>query len=94
MQESAWPAAKTRLLPRFRGHLDEAGYAFSWKSCTETLRPISPINTPAEQQRGGIQRLKLGFFFRSFSLYEISCIFRFCYLKKNILKKERSFVIG
>ena len=60
MQESAWPFAT--LWPRFRGLLDEFGYEVSWESCTGTLLPISPINTPAEQQRGGIQRRELRVF--------------------------------
>ena len=55
-QESALPLAtlqpRKRGHPRFRGSLDEICYVVSWESCTETLLPISPINTPAEQQRG------------------------------------------
>ena len=46
-QECARPFAT--LWPRKRGLLDEFGYEVSWESCTGTLLPISPINTPAEQ---------------------------------------------
>ena len=70
------------IWPRFRGSLDEICYVISWESCTRTLLPISPINTPAEQQRGGSQRLKLGFFFRFFSLPKF-LVFSFLLFKEE-----------
>ena len=75
-------AAETRLWPHFRGHLDEVGYGFSWKSCTGTLLPISPINTPIEQQRGGIQRMKLRVLFRFF-LFPKFLVFSFLLFEKE-----------
>ena len=48
-RESAWHLATK--VPRFRGNPEAVGDAFSLRSCTGTLLPISPINTPAEQQR-------------------------------------------
>ena len=59
-RESAWPEAN--LWPRKRGQMDETGYQISWRSFTGTLLLPSPINTPAEQQRGGIQRGELRVF--------------------------------
>jgi len=67
-------AAETRPKPRFRGHMDESEYLLSWRSCTGTLLLPSPINTPAEQQRGRIQRRELRVFF-SFSLFKFLVIF-------------------
>jgi len=49
-------AAFPRQISRFRGNPEAVGDAFSLRSCTGTLLPISPINTPAEQQRRGVQR--------------------------------------
>ena len=70
-------AAEMRPKPRFRGHVDEMEYQFSQESCTGTLLLPSPINTPAEQQRGRIQRRELRVFFR-FSLCKFLVIsFRF-----------------
>ena len=76
-RESAWPEAKLQPRKRGRGSLDEVDVQFLWESCIGTLLLLSPINTPAEQQRGRIQRLELRVFFR-FSLCKFLVIsFRF-----------------
>ena len=80
-------AAETR--PRFRGSLDEIGYVISWESCTGTLLPISSINTPAEQQRGGIQTLKLRVFLCSLDLFLFPKFLVFLFLFEEDYFEER-----